>query len=163
MAIQNRIINVLRTPELEGKLYKDRMICSDKVGMNSSTCYYTEQLSNDEINSENDREDLKNCVPYERTKNHLSINLSTHSIDEIESNFYRDCQNKQIEKKYIFRVNCMDCLDRTNLGQFIIFSYFSKYRFKVIRKMWLNNGNALSNLYTGSNALKGELACKGNR
>jgi len=60
-----------------------------------------------------------------------------------------------------FRVNCMDCLDRTNICQYLLFSFTQPYNFKSIKTMWTNNGNALSNMYTGSNALKSELPSKG--
>lgn len=61
----------------------------------------------------------------------------------------------------VFRVNCLDCLDRTNIAQFLIFNFFDKFKFKVTKSMWVNNGNALSKMYTGSDALKSELHVKG--
>lgn len=62
----------------------------------------------------------------------------------------------------VFRVNCVDCLDRTNIGQFLIFSFSQKQNFRVAKRMWANNGDALSNMYTGSDALKSELPSKGS-
>jgi len=64
---------------------------------------------------------------------------------------------------FTFRVNCMDCLDRTNLAQSLIFGLFDEFKFSIARSMWMNNGNALSNMYTGSDALKGELHGSGKR
>lgn len=63
--------------------------------------------------------------------------------------------------KVTFRVNCMDCLDRTNIAQYLIFNFFDKFKFGIARSMWVNNGNALSKMYTGSDALKSELHAKG--
>ncbi|ELA42058.1 uncharacterized protein VICG_00907 [Vittaforma corneae ATCC 50505] len=63
--------------------------------------------------------------------------------------------------KVTFRVNCMDCLDRTNIAQYLIFNFFDTFKFSVARSMWVNNGNALSKMYTGSDALKSELHAKG--
>lgn len=65
------------------------------------------------------------------------------------------------KKGIIFRVNCLDCLDRTNLAQYMLFSYFLPHDLEVLRHMWKRNGNALSNFYTGSDALKAELSNKG--
>lgn len=63
--------------------------------------------------------------------------------------------------KIVFRVNCLDCLDRTNLVQFLIFSYLHPFRFNPIKSMWKHNGNSLSNFYTGSDALRADLSSKG--
>ena len=86
-------------------------------------------------------------------------------ISQITSEFENlALQNKEDEFKNLnitFRVNCMDCLDRTNIGQYIIFGYFSNLNFQVIKSMWVNNGNALSHMYTGSNSLKSELPARG--
>lgn len=65
------------------------------------------------------------------------------------------------EFKRVFRVNCMDCLDRTNIAQYLLFTLTHDYNFKAIKSMWANNGNALSRMYTGSNALKSEFSSKG--
>ncbi|EPR79410.1 Phosphoinositide polyphosphatase [Spraguea lophii 42_110] len=76
---------------------------------------------------------------------------------------------KDINEECLFRVNCLDCLDRTNLAQYLICDYyFSKtgYNFYVsndLKKLWVDNGNALSYFYTGSDAQKSELAAKGKR
>ncbi|KAM0679687.1 Inositol-1 [Glugoides intestinalis] len=63
--------------------------------------------------------------------------------------------------KVTFRVNCVDCLDRTNIAQYLIFNYFDKNKLSAVRSMWVNNGNALSKMYTGSHTLKNELPSKG--
>lgn len=62
-----------------------------------------------------------------------------------------------LHKKYSIRVNCLDCLDRTNLCQYLVFEYFNPYKFKEITKLWKNNGDALAKLNSGSNALMSDL------
>ena len=77
------------------------------------------------------------------------------SIDiENESNYH--CSIPKVDKQIVFRINCLDCLDRTNLCQFLIFNYYNPYKFNIIKTMWKNNGNALSMVYTGSHALKSD-------
>ncbi|KAJ3615705.1 hypothetical protein Zmor_012366 [Zophobas morio] len=80
-------------------------------------------------------------------------------------------------QKNILRTNCLDCLDRTNIVQQSIGGFMlelqldalglpSKYyeRFsKVFRLIWHNNGNMISNYYTGTDALNSELALTGRR
>lgn len=66
----------------------------------------------------------------------------------------------------IFRTNCLDCLDRTNLIQQVISSAVVEH---IIQKdqsnesqeffykhntIWADNGDAISQIYTGTNALK---------
>lgn len=77
------------------------------------------------------------------------------------------------------RVNCLDCLDRTNFVQ----SYIAKYAMnkvlndlkiseddilrksldKLFKEAWANNGDAISLQYAGTHALKGEVVRKGKR
>lgn len=73
----------------------------------------------------------------------------------------------------VFRVNCLDCLDRTNLVQQVICQLVLECMFKnylqddgpgarmaldeTITKhnaLWADNGDAISQIYTGTNALK---------
>ncbi|KAF9762975.1 Phosphoinositide phosphatase SAC7 [Nosema granulosis] len=66
----------------------------------------------------------------------------------------------------VVRTNCIDCLDRTNLCQFIISHYMLEKMLLEIgiinsqeianmhRSMWYNNGNNLSLQYAGTSALK---------
>lgn len=80
---------------------------------------------------------------------------------DLESLTLQNRSEQVKDLKITFRVNCMDCLDRTNIGQYIISRYFCNLRFQSIKSMWVNNGNALSQMYTGSNSLKTELPSKG--
>ena len=80
----------------------------------------------------------------------------------------------------VFRVNCMDCLDRTNVVQSIIArrvldSVLMKLGFlmpdqilpfpclQLYRKLWADNGDAISRQYAGTAAMKGDLTRTGHR
>lgn len=65
-----------------------------------------------------------------------------------------------------FRINCIDCLDRTNNVQLGIGLYIlsvqldslkkrnnSNNLFEQLREMWINNGDHISRIYTGTGAL----------
>ncbi|SSD59133.1 related to Polyphosphatidylinositol phosphatase INP52 [Saccharomycodes ludwigii] len=86
------------------------------------------------------------------------------------------------EQHGVFRVNCLDCLDRTNLiQQFIsnlVFKLFLQ-DFKLLKSkstsmfdeeidcfikhntLWADNGDQISQIYTGTNALKSSFSRKG--
>ncbi|OAC97711.1 hypothetical protein MUCCIDRAFT_116692, partial [Mucor lusitanicus CBS 277.49] len=85
--------------------------------------------------------------------------------------FLMDTDDNQIiyTQKGVFRTNCMDCLDRTNLVQNVISKRvlinYVQDRFKdrrihlerVIAKhshLWAENGDSLSKIYAGTGALK---------
>lgn len=84
------------------------------------------------------------------------------------------------QQKGVFRVNCIDCLDRTNVVQ----SAFARYvlskqlsalaLFKpsvnggngadlIFNDVWANNGDAISRAYAGTSALKGDFTRTGKR
>jgi len=65
-----------------------------------------------------------------------------------------------------FRINCIDCLDRTNnvqlsIGLYILFiqlkslkkTNYSNNLSEKLREMWINNGDHISRIYTGTGAL----------
>lgn len=70
----------------------------------------------------------------------------------------------------ILRTNCIDCLDRTNVVQStcakrILLEQLGLYNYKVtetndfemkFNSLWANNGDAISNQYSNTNALKGD-------
>ncbi len=77
------------------------------------------------------------------------------------------------EQTGVFRTNCLDCLDRTNfiqqvISKEILVSILYNYRItsspsssagiynmmESHNKLWANNGDQLSQIYTGTNALK---------
>ncbi|XP_017664669.1 PREDICTED: phosphatidylinositide phosphatase SAC2 isoform X1 [Lepidothrix coronata] len=80
----------------------------------------------------------------------------------------------------IFRVNCMDCLDRTNVVQAAIARVVMEQQLKklgvmppeqplpvkcnrIYQVMWANNGDAISRQYAGTAALKGDFTRTGER
>ncbi|KAH9484391.1 Phosphatidylinositide phosphatase SAC2 [Psilocybe cubensis] len=84
------------------------------------------------------------------------------------------------QQKGVFRVNCIDCLDRTNVVQ----SAFARYMLNkqlgavallnpsnsgrtdadlAFNDVWANNGDAISRAYAGTSALKGDFTRTGKR
>lgn len=80
----------------------------------------------------------------------------------------------------IFRVNCMDCLDRTNVVQAAIARVVMEQQLKKLgvmppeqplpvkcnrtyQIMWANNGDSISRQYAGTAALKGDFTRTGER
>ncbi|KAM3606692.1 uncharacterized protein V6R79_021435 [Siganus canaliculatus] len=80
----------------------------------------------------------------------------------------------------IFRVNCMDCLDRTNVVQAAIARVVMEQQLKklgvmppeqplplrcyrIYQIMWANNGDTISKQYAGTAALKGDFTRTGER
>ncbi|KAL2313383.1 Phosphoinositide 5-phosphatase [Schizosaccharomyces pombe] len=73
----------------------------------------------------------------------------------------------------VFRTNCLDCLDRTNVIQNLVSRVFLEqvmiytrqnagYDFwQVHSTIWANNGDALARIYTGTGALKSSFTRKG--
>lgn len=98
-----------------------------------------------------------------------------------EGYFAYDVKEKKImhEQTGVFRTNCLDCLDRTNLVQQVIslaaFRCFLQ-DFNVVDKrettdesdcviqhntLWADHGDMISQIYTGTNALKSSFSRKG--
>jgi hypothetical protein len=79
----------------------------------------------------------------------------------------------RLQQEGIFRTNCLDCLDRTNLVQTIISKMALELFFgqKGLRassdfwarhsSMWADNGDALSKIYAGTGALKSSFTRSG--
>ncbi|KAI9510219.1 SacI homology domain-containing protein [Russula earlei] len=84
------------------------------------------------------------------------------------------------QQKGVYRVNCIDCLDRTNVVQ----SAFARHVLNrqlfsvavlspsengrtemdvVVNDVWANNGDAISRCYAGTSALKGDFTRTGKR
>ena len=78
-----------------------------------------------------------------------------------------------LQQQGVFRTNCLDCLDRTNLIQTIIsrmaFDNFLSHRNEGITAdfharhgtLWADNGDALSRIYAGTGALKSSFTRSG--
>lgn len=84
---------------------------------------------------------------------------------------WRDTKGAICNQKSVFRVNCMDCLDRTNvvqtaMGKAVLESQLVKLGLAPpyapipeplktpFMILWANNGDIISRQYAGTNALK---------
>lgn len=84
---------------------------------------------------------------------------------------WRDKKGTICNQNAVYRVNCMDCLDRTNvvqtaIGRTVLESQLVKVglvppytpvpdQLKIpFMAMWANNGDVISRQYAGTNALK---------
>lgn len=93
---------------------------------------------------------------------------------------WRDTNGTICNQKSIFRVNCMDCLDRTNvvqtaIGKLVLESQLVKLGLCApytdlpdqlkgpFMILWANNGDIISKQYAGTNALKGDYTRTGER
>ncbi|TCD64143.1 hypothetical protein EIP91_004492 [Steccherinum ochraceum] len=122
---------------------------------------------------------------HKETKGMKYENIS-HLIEKMERTFesqgYLWVSNGSIMslQKGVFRVNCIDCLDRTN----VVESAFARYVLQrqlgavallpnsdmgrteaeiVFNDVWANNGDAVSRAYAGTSALKGDFTRTGKR
>lgn len=92
--------------------------------------------------------------------------------------FYYDLESDEVITRQdgIFRTNCLDCLDRTNLIQQVLCQYVLENILKnqqpgnrlSVEEMslrhntlWADNGDAISQIYTGTNALKSSFSRSG--
>ncbi|KAJ3500199.1 hypothetical protein NMY22_g19338 [Coprinellus aureogranulatus] len=83
-------------------------------------------------------------------------------------------------QKGVFRVNCIDCLDRTNVVQSAFARYVLSQQLSAVavrsplvgersavdlifNDVWANNGDAISRAYAGTSALKGDFTRTGKR
>lgn len=94
----------------------------------------------------------------------------THSLDGFSYFLSENSSNAKgsviLQQEGVFRTNCLDCLDRTNLVQTIISSmafesFLSQQGGHLSSDMqvrhstiWADNGDALSKIYAGTGALK---------
>ncbi|XP_059607415.1 phosphatidylinositide phosphatase SAC2 isoform X2 [Phlebotomus argentipes] len=101
---------------------------------------------------------------------------------EINSMGFHWCDAKGTicDQKAIFRVNCMDCLDRTNVVQTALAKVALESQLiklgivspctaipdrlrESFMVLWANNGDIISRQYAGTNALKGDFTRTGER
>ncbi|MCQ2819356.1 MAG: hypothetical protein MJ252_19000 [archaeon] len=133
---------------------------------------------------------------------YASINKAVNSFDytemnvsnlrEIKQNEHRNILLHDSEKtkfnkiqKGVFRTNCVDSLDRTNVVQTVFGRYFLHKIFKDIqfinnfngepfeefkpsfekdfKNMWADNGDAISKAYSGTRAMKADFVRTGKR
>lgn len=94
---------------------------------------------------------------------------------------WRDAKGSICDQKGVFRVNCMDCLDRTNvvmtaIGKTMIEMQLIKLGVLAgpssmlhddmkapFMLLWANNGDVISRQYAGTDALKGDFTRTGER
>ncbi|XP_075259545.1 phosphatidylinositide phosphatase SAC2-like isoform X2 [Convolutriloba macropyga] len=93
---------------------------------------------------------------------------------------YGDHQGLVKFQKGVYRINCVDCLDRTNVVQrWLAESVVKDEMVRIgcllpednvpmrlraaLKNMWHENGNAISRQYTGTDALKGDVTRTGKR
>lgn len=112
-----------------------------------------------------------------------NVSLLIESIKEVikEMRFcWVDTQGIICEQVSTFRVNCIDCLDRTNVVQTAIARTVMDFQFtrlgllppegqlphncrRIFQTMWANNGDIISRQYAGTAALKGDFTRTGER
>eukprot|EP01127_Copromyxa_protea_P004430 TRINITY_DN14291_c0_g1_i1.p1 TRINITY_DN14291_c0_g1~~TRINITY_DN14291_c0_g1_i1.p1 ORF type:complete len:801 (+),score=169.82 TRINITY_DN14291_c0_g1_i1:726-3128(+) len=94
--------------------------------------------------------------------------------------FHRDPTGNVINlQQGVFRLNCLDCLDRTNVIEGSIAKYIIPMQFaqigiedpvsefsgfgRALKIIWADNGDAISKSYTGTGAMKSEFTRTGKR
>ncbi|CCE61968.1 hypothetical protein TPHA_0B02960 [Tetrapisispora phaffii CBS 4417] len=164
------VINLLSTRSSEiglTKRYRQHLQLSKKVSLNSDT-FLTEFDFHKETSQ----------VGFVGSKKLLP--LVTDFILE-NGYFSYDVREKRVisEQHGVFRTNCLDCLDRTNLVQqmlsLTVFKLFLE-DFQLINSkdyvedtdfaskhnaLWADHGDQISQIYTGTNALKSSFSRKG--
>ncbi|XP_072177486.1 phosphatidylinositide phosphatase SAC2-like [Diadema setosum] len=93
---------------------------------------------------------------------------------------WADAEGVILEQRGVFRVNCMDCLDRTNVVQTALARVVLRTQLRklglllpdqslipnirsIYQDMWANNGDVISRQYAGTAALKGDYTRTGER
>lgn len=112
-----------------------------------------------------------------------NVSTLTDAISDIISDMgwgWVDQAGVICKQEGIFRVNCMDCLDRTNVVQAAIARAVMEHQLKklgvmppeqplpprcyrIYQVMWANNGDTISRQYAGTAALKGDFTRTGER
>jgi hypothetical protein len=115
--------------------------------------------------------------------NYQNITKLTEKIEHlITGKFYTWVDNKGFifKQDKIIRVNCVDCLDRTNVVQTVISKIALENQLarlgylippanlpealnKKVSFLWADNGDAISQQYAGTSALKGDFTRTGER
>ncbi|XP_034249540.1 phosphatidylinositide phosphatase SAC2 isoform X2 [Thrips palmi] len=120
---------------------------------------------------------------YCRGMHFENVSLLIESLVEVlrEMGYcWRDKEGLICSQKGVFRVNCIDCLDRTNVVQTALAKAAMEiqlYKLGLIppegtmpvtlrsmfQQLWANNGDIISKQYAGTNALKGDYTRTGER
>ncbi|KAI8978936.1 SacI homology domain-containing protein [Pilobolus umbonatus] len=115
--------------------------------------------------------------------------LSNSLYDDLSKmQYFWEIRDKKADSAYckqkgVFRTNCMDCLDRTNVvqsafGRSILnlqlmrfgiseypekgIKYYNHFE-RIFNNVWANNGDMISRMYAGTSALKGDFTRTGKR
>lgn len=97
----------------------------------------------------------------------FDLNSFTSNFENLKKSFFEKLN--KCESNVTYRVNCVDCLDRTNLAQYLICKYKVEKIIqnhtlnKLMQECWTDNGHSLSNLYTGSDVMKSDLSLNQKR
>ncbi|KAK7574119.1 hypothetical protein V9T40_011310 [Parthenolecanium corni] len=110
-------------------------------------------------------------VECRNTKNLSKLKQHVESFLKNLGFFYATGTQVHSQQKGVFRINCLDCLDRTNsvqtfFGLEMIRELVNSFceadnqqmlsRFdEMFRQMWVNNGNEVSRMYAGTGAIHG--------
>jgi len=142
----------------------------------------TEQYSNKNVHY--------NHYDFHAKHKKLSHKMIEELVALVEKNiqsqgfFMYDAKKETVrsEQNGIVRVNCIDCLDRTNVAESVFASHVLLQQLrqlkgidenesikdhplldKVFKNTWADNGDVLSNLYAGTGALKADITRTGKR
>uniref|UniRef100_A0A8C9X6C1 Inositol polyphosphate-5-phosphatase F n=1 Tax=Sander lucioperca TaxID=283035 RepID=A0A8C9X6C1_SANLU len=122
------------------------------------------------------------CLPHRGMK-FENVQVLTDAISDLITDMkwaWVDQAGVICKQEGIFRVNCMDCLDRTNVVQAAIARAVMEQQLKklgvmppeqplplkcyrIYQIMWANNGDTISRQYAGTAALKGDFTRTGER
>ncbi|CAD5112984.1 DgyrCDS2188 [Dimorphilus gyrociliatus] len=120
---------------------------------------------------------------YCRGMHFENVSILTENIKQLTKDlqfFWKNNKKSLSKQKGIFRVNCVDCLDRTNVVQSCLAKIILEVQCRKIlvlqpeeqltanfkskfQQMWANNGDAISRQYAGTAALKGDYTRTGER
>ncbi|KIJ69320.1 hypothetical protein HYDPIDRAFT_79429 [Hydnomerulius pinastri MD-312] len=136
---------------------------------------------------EEENKDVRYCAyDFHRETRGMKYENISKLINEQERTFesqgYFWISNHMLlsKQKGVFRVNCIDCLDRTNVVQSAFGRYVLNMQLSavgltvepqngrpeidmVFNDVWANNGDAISRAYAGTSALKGDFTRTGKR
>lgn len=111
---------------------------------------------------------VKNLTPEQFVEKVLIKSTQYNLTQELERHSLFTYLDEAVasRQKGVLRINCIDCLDRTNNVQLAIGLYMLTVQIESLKKlnsspnldehlrdMWINNGDHISRIYTGTGAL----------
>ncbi|XP_042239894.1 phosphatidylinositide phosphatase SAC2-like, partial [Homarus americanus] len=120
---------------------------------------------------------------YCRGMRYENVSVLIESIEDIIGKMLYCWVDKEgiiCHQNGVFRINCIDCLDRTNVVQTAVAKSVLEGQFvklgmippehplppacrSTLQTMWANNGDTISKQYAGTSALKGDFTRTGER